>query len=483
MALTVSERDRIPDFILSSFHSIKGDKPLDFYNILRGEIEKFEKGENFAQTEQELYKLVSPNKEWNQRTFDSMESRLLNIVKKTIIYKYANIDKLDGEMTDEEEAKIEINQLLLLVRFYRERKLHQQFENTINRLKTLQENLPLIDDYFYFQYLITQEEYDNASIYRLPERIDKRVLALDSLDMYYIVNKLTILLHFEPPIKTEIEPQLEVLSKLANSSNPFFSRIFSLYKNAFHLLWIKDSDDEDEQLLDSYLQILNVNSSLLPKTQQKDLYGVARNFCVAKYKKGKTQYLKILFDLNKKNLKAGLFYHKDGTISEGIVFGALQNIVAIALRLKEIDWVLSFLKEHRHKIITPNAEEQERFYNFNMACCHFQLKEYDAALQLLNIEFDDKRYHLMARTLEIKLYYEKDNKKDKEEDFLSNRISALETYLARNDVLLVDKIGYRNFIKLLKKLIKNKKITEKDLADKNSIAEREWLIEKSKELN
>ena len=47
----------------------------------------------------------------------------------------------------------------------------------------------------------------------------------------------------------------------------------------------------------------------------------------------------------------------------------------------------------------------------------------------------------------------------------------------------IDKIGYRNFIKIIKKMNKFKQVTAQDLEEKNSIAEREWIVEKVSTLN
>jgi hypothetical protein len=481
LAMTASERDRIPDFILSPVFFAKEDKILELYILLRKEVEKHEQGAFCIQSEEELYKLLSPSKEWNQKTFDSMESRLLNVIKKAIVYQYAGIDRFKLDVTKEDELNIEIKQLLFLAQFYRERKLLQQFDNTINRIKILQNSSPLSNEHYYTSFLTIQEEYEVASLYRMPERNNKRVETLESLDLYYLINKLSILIQFEPPIKEDIEKKLRNLENLSDEHNPLFNRIIDLYRKAFTLIWYKNK--EEETILEEYLTALDADAHLLPAEQQKSLYTYARNFCAIKYKTGEIYYLKTLFELIKKNLKTGLLYHKDGAMSEGILHNSLQNIVAIALKLQESEWALKFLKEHRTKIIAPNAAEQERFYHFNLACYHFQRKEYDEALLLLKTDFDDKLYQLMARALEIKLYFEKPNKKEKEIEFLESRINAFEVYLSRNEVTPLDKTGYRNFIKLTKKMNKQKRITTKDLEDKNSIAEREWIIEKAKTLN
>lgn len=481
LAMTVSERDRIPDFILSPAFFIKEGKILEFYTLYRREVEKYERGEPFIDTEEGIYRLWLPTNEWNQKTFDSMESRLLNVVKKAIIYKNAGIDKLKSDnLTEEEEHGIEIKQLLYLAQFYQERKLHQQFENTINRLKILHNSFPLSNEHYYTYYLTASEQYNVASLYRTPERNAQRMEALDSLDLHYIVTKLSLLIQLEPSIKEEIEPQLQHLENLNNSSNPLFSRIIGLYRMAFLLIWHKEG--ENESILQKYLDVLEDDIHLLPTEQQKNLYTYARNFCSIEYKKGKTQYLNILFKLVKKNLKAGLFYHRDGTVSDGILHSAVRNIIVIALKLEQSDWALNFLEEHKTKIIAANPAEQQRFYHFNKACYYFQLKRYDEALFLLKRDFDDERYRLAARALEIKLFFEKNGKKEKEIDFLENRIAAFETYLSRNTLSELDKAGYRNFLKFVKRLNKQKRITSKDLEEK-SIAEREWLLEKVQQMN
>ena len=482
LAMKVSERDRIPDFISSPIFFVKEEKILELYILLRKEIEKYENGEKYAETEEEIYNLLSPNKKWNQKTFDSMESRLLNVIKKAIIYQYATFEKFRPEsLSEEEEVNIEIKQLLLLAKFYRERKLNQQFDNTINRIKALQNGNPYSNDYYVDRFNAAFEEYEIASLYRLPDRNEKRLMTLESLDLGYIVYKLAILLQSEPPIKEEIEQQILNLEKLSIKQDIRYQKIITIYRKAFNVIWYKEEDDET--ILDEYLTILENDIHLLPFEHQKNLYTCARNFCTAQYKKGKNHQLKILFELIKKNLKTGFLYFNNGAQNEGILFGAVQNTVAIALKLQESDWVLSFLQAHKTRILAPNAAEQERFYNFNLACYHFHRKEYDEALNLLNTDFDDDRYRLVARALEIKLYFDKADKKDKEIDFFENRIAAFETYLSRTDMPNIDKTGYRNFIKIIKKMNKFKQVTTQDLEEKNSIAEREWIVEKVSTLN
>jgi hypothetical protein len=481
LAMTVSERDRIPDFILSPAFLIKSKKILDLYTLLRTEIEKYERGEPCIETEEGIYELWSPTKEWNQQTFDSLESRLLNIIKKAIIYQNAGIDKLKSDITKEEEQSIEIKQLLYLAQFYQERKLHQQFENTINRLKILHNSFPLSNDHYYTNYLTVYEEYNVASLYRTPERNTKTIEVLENFDLYYLVNKLSLLIQFEPSFRGKVEYHLEQLENLSSHQNPLFRRIIDLYRMAFSLIWHKEG--EDESILEKYLDVLEDDIHLLPLEQQKNLYTYARNFCGLKYKKGKRHYLNILFRLFKKNLKAGLLYHKDGTIPDGILHTSVQTIVTIALKLEQFDWALNFLNDHKTKIIAATPAEQQRFYHFNMACYHFQLKEYDEALFLLKMDFDDERYRLVARVLEIKLLFERNNKTEKEIEFLGNRIAAFETYLSRNYMSELDKAGYRNFLKFVKRLNKKKRITFSDLVAQTTIAEREWLLEKVHQMN
>ena len=477
-AMTVSERDSIPDFIASPVFLKKRGKILELYLLIREEVEKYEQGKPYLDTEEEIYEYLS-EKAWNQVTFDSMESRLLSVIRKALIYQYAGIDTFKSVLTHEEERQLEIKQLLHLAQFYRERKLNKQFDSTISRLKALQDAPPYTNDYYYNRYLTAFEENEAAAAYRLHNRSDRQAATLDSFDLFYIVGKLSILILGEPPIKEEVELQLRNLEKVSLVPNPLYNRIIELYRNAFKLIWYEEG--EDEMILQNYLDALETDVYLLPIEQQRNLYTVARNFCAIQYKKGKNHYLKISFELIKKNLKTGLLYYGNGASSDGILFGAVQNIVAIALKLQESDWVLTFLEAHRTKIIAPNEDERERFYNFNLACYYFQRQEYGEALTLLKTNFDDDRYKLIARALEIKLYFEKSDKNEAEREHLDKRIVAFETYLSRKDMSKLDKSGYRNFIKIVKKLLKLKSISNKELEKKRSIAEREWILKKVEE--
>ncbi len=476
LAMTLSERDSIPNFILSPAFFTKEEKILELYVLLRREVEKEERGEAIIEIEEEIYKLLSPEHSWQKRTFDSMKSRLLSVIKKAIIYQNTGVDKSNADITEAEAHSMEIKQLIYLSQFYRERKLHQQFDNTMNRLKVLHNYIPLSSDHYHTDYLVNNEAYSAACLYRTPERNTKRIETQDSLDVYYIVNKLSLLIQVEPSIKEEIVPQLELLENLNTTKNPIFCRIIDIYKTAFALIWHKEGDDGS--ILEHYLEVLDDDAYLLPLEDQKNCYTRARNFCTFKYKNGQRRYLDILFKLIRKNLKAGLLYHRDGVKTDGILHSSVQNIVAIALRLEKSDWALKFLEDHKTKIIAPTPAEQQRFYHFNMACYHFQLEEYDEALFLLRMDFDDERYRLAARALEIKLYFEKPNKSEVEIEHLEKRIAAFEAFLVRTVVGELDQMGYRNFIKFVKKLTKLKSILPSELEEKNKIAEREWIIEK-----
>jgi hypothetical protein len=185
-------------------------------------------------------------------------------------------------------------------------------------------------------------------------------------------------------------------------------------------------------------------------------------------------------NIYKDNLAAGLLYRSWGELPNGILFRSVQSIVNTALKENETEWALKFLEEHRNLIIAFSPQEQERFYHYNLARCYFQQKKYSEAFELLQLGFVDDKYNLAARSLEIKLYIEKTDKKDRENEYLEDRLSAFSVCLTGPKINPVDRNSFRHFIRLTRKYLKKKYLSEKDFPENASIAELDWLRSKIK---
>lgn len=157
----------------------------------------------------------------------------------------------------------------------------------------------------------------------------------------------------------------------------------------------------------------------------------------------------------------------------------------VALKLGDHAWATEFLNEHRHRI--EGADDAEAFYLFNLANCHFHKGDFEAAENCLAaFQFRDMFYKTAARRLELKLFYETDS------PLLFSRLDAFKTFIHElKQTLPPDKIApNNNFADLMRQILSPKTfrnapriemLIEKLKAQK-AMAEREWLMEKLKEL-
>jgi hypothetical protein len=145
---------------------------------------------------------------------------------------------------------------------------------------------------------------------------------------------------------------------------------------------------------------------------------------------------------------------------------------------------LEFIESHRNRVVGQN--ESNDFYGLNKACYLFEAKRYDEALDLVPASFTYMDIHLMARRLELKIYYETQS------DLLPYKIDAFKMFVSRAGQKVMSpylKEYNTNFINLLYQLSQSipgdKKRASRLLEraqEKGKITESRWLIEKINEL-
>ena len=154
-----------------------------------------------------------------------------------------------------------------------------------------------------------------------------------------------------------------------------------------------------------------------------------------------------------------------------------HNVVSIALKLKEYDWVQNFINDYQQYL---KEEHREGFVYYSMARLHYEEKDYDKAMKLLvqEVHYDDIIINLSAKTLLAKMYYEQD-----EFDVLESLLESMRTYIQRKKVLVYHKNNYKNIIKYTKRLLKvtpysstKKEKLRNEIATATPLTEKEWLL-------
>lgn len=299
----------------------------------------------------------------------------------------------------------------------------------------------------------------------------------DNLDVYYLSNKLKYcceILNRQNIVQIEYQiPFLEYIISYLGKNNFLAVPVVHVY---FLILKTLREPDLEKQFtaLKKYLQS---HHSKFTDKELSDVYAFVLNYCIRKVNTGKTNYVIELFEIYKFMLERELLLE-----NKKLSHSNFKNIVAIALRLTEFKWTENFI-QHYQKYL--DKELQKNSVNYNLARLYFAKQEYRTALKLLtSVEFTDVYYHLDAKSLLLKTYYETD-----EMDAFFSLVSTFKIYLRRTKLISeYQRIIYFNLVKHTDKLFKLKtgsKVSLKKIKDeiknKPQIADIGWLTEKIEE--
>ncbi len=310
----------------------------------------------------------------------------------------------------------------------------------------------------------------------------------DHLDQFFLSRKLQLScenLNRSRIINTSYVPDLlEEISVFLNKQTDKTEKdpMILLYASVFRLL----KDDTDEAF-DMLLGRLSQFEQKLDKATGLALYSYAQNYCIRQINRGRSEFLQRLFELYQRLLDNRLILEEDGQVAHW----NYKNITTVALRLKNFQWVTSFLEEYKHYL---EEDLRESVYHYNLAAAKYEQKHYNEALRLLQqTNFTDIYYDLSARSMILKIYYELE-----EEDGLFYAIQAFDVFLRRNKSISKDhQIIYKNLLRYIKKInrLRSKIVSipereqvkrvgklQADLKAEESVANQSWLLAKLGEL-
>jgi hypothetical protein len=116
-------------------------------------------------------------------------------------------------------------------------------------------------------------------------------------------------------------------------------------------------------------------------------------------------------------------------------------MVSTGLRLKEYDWTLNFITEFKNRL---PEESRSNAYIYNLANYYYETKDYKKSVKMLrDVEFTDVFYNLDAKSMMLKIFFERD-----EEESFRALTASFKIYLTRNK--LISKQQYEMYNNLLK---------------------------------
>lgn len=332
----------------------------------------------------------------------------------------------------------------LLLKEFRMKNGNKQVESLANEwIDKLDNSEPKNGALFYLAH-VNHLEYDNYAIARGVRKKDESLQkASNYLDLYFVVEKLRLtceMLNRQNIIgavyDTGISATLINLLKI-NGNNYLQHPIIAIYYNIYLTLTDGDNPIHYQKLF----RLLQKNGKRFEHAEARQLYEYVQNYCIKKVNTGNVNYITEIFNIYQQQLDFGILLN-EGELSEY----DYKNITSVGLRLEKFDWTHNFIEQYKGKI---NPSQQKNAYTYNLSSYFYYTQNYKNAIRLLqDVEFTDVFYHMGAKLMLFKMYYET----EQTEPFYS-LIDAFKVYLYRNKgVSLYQRKSYLNFIRFAKRI-------------------------------
>jgi hypothetical protein len=201
----------------------------------------------------------------------------------------------------------------------------------------------------------------------------------------------------------------------------------------------------ERQSLEAYRAftgLLEQHPTIFPADELTTLYHYALNWGIRRINDGQGDGYGYVLDLYQRLLERGLLLRR-GRLSQW----TYKNITTAGLRTGNFAWTEAFL--HRYREALPPAERDNAFA-YNLAALLFEKNDFAGSLQTLqDVEFTDFTYHLGAKIIQLKSYFQLD-----EAAALQALLTTTRQLLRRNRSLSAyGKTANLHFLKMLGKLV------------------------------
>lgn len=452
-ALDAKELKKFNDWVKSPFFNKNKKVNALCYFVLKYAPNYDDKGF----TKEKAYQVVFKSRNYNSIQFNNVISDLLQLLFQYLAYQ-------NFQRTSEFEKICLMNELFA-------KGLNDSMLKISKRYEKSKAQTPIRNSSHFFDNYLFYKQIDEYQLTQ-PTRDFNESLQLknDELDLFYTATKLKIAsdmasrnlvvkgnyeCHFLDEVLERIENNFEVYQKYP---------AVTVYYNV-----IQTMTKKDENYYFQLKDLLANNLAIFPKEELRVLYDYARNYCIRKINQGHSAYYKEILSLYQFLLDKQIIF-KNGYLTQW----DYKNIVTVGMRLKEYDWTEQFIQKYKAQL---PPKEQENAYFYNMAVYHYERKAYKESLLMLHeVRFTDASYHIGAKIIQIKSYYELD-----ESDAFYSLIETFRIYIIRNRKLSdYRKKANLNFLKLVQKTFKLKEkafiLNKKVLKESKTAIENEINI-------
>ncbi len=463
--LTLEEKERLEAYVHSPYLN-KNKRIKHFCKLL---VDRNWNLHHPDLVKEKIYKQVFPTEAYMDENFRVLTSQFLKLTEQFLAME---VWKKDSFI-----------QSYHTLNTYSEKRLNKHFRALYKKAKHQLNQSSTSKDitFFYNKFLLSEINYA-YTILNDRANIDAAFYnTMDHFDIYLLANKLRYISTFvnqqniqhieERPILFYNE--IMNITKEANYQQEEYIRYYSL------ILYCLTEPENEIHFLKLKTLLLEKHTSVLTKSELREILNMATSYAVRKIKAGNEKYYPHLFDLY-------ISYLKDDTILTGgfIREQHYANIVRIALYLNQLEWAYDFIENYKARL---NENIRERVYDQNTF--HYLAaigKHKDAANALHRLNFENNADLINYQILLLKDYFQSDNK-----EAIESLVNNFRNWIKRNRKMTDNaKAQLRNLFDFSIKIYRIKTNVErkvqtrkKQLRDiqltirKTKTRDRKWLLE------
>jgi hypothetical protein len=386
------------------------------------------------------------------------QSALLALLEQYLTYK--------EKFEDSERGKIR------LAAAYRKRNLAKHFRITLREARQSCEKRPWRHaEYYHDRNLMEWEQYQHDSSQKRTDNLNLQQTS-DLMDTAFVARKLRLAClaqSHQAVYRTEYQlGLLDAVLRHVEGSPLAEVPAVGLYFHCYRFL----SDPQATGHFERFHQMLLRHAAAFPDEELRTLHLLAINFGVKKINESSEGWLRTTLDLYRSALERELLL-ENGLLSRF----AFNNIVAIALRVGDTDWAEQFVERYK-----PLLERQwrEATASLNRARVAYARRDYAAALpHLQRSDYKDLINNLIAKTLQLKIYYETD-----EFDLLESHLASMSNFIRRHTAIGYHRSNYSRMLHYTRQLMalnfhdeKAIQALRQDIEGEPVLTEKAWLLE------
>lgn len=365
--------------------------------------------------------------------FDDQKMRLLMSYLHGLLEQYIAVKELTSDP---------LNTQLHLAVGYRKRRMNEGFERARKNLEKALETRPLRNaSYFDTRYKL-QWETHQLNYVQNPTDVSRLQELSDMAEVIYLSQKLRLvcLLAAHHSVYQSGGTGGREEELIARAERPEFAAlpVIAAYLHCYRMLL----NPEEEVHFQEFKKLLLERSGRFSEEEMHGLFILAINYCVRRLNAGGDRYFREAFDLYREGLEKGHLF-EDGMLSRF----TYHNVVAIGLRLGELDWVRYFINEYKNRL---EKRYRDSAFSYNLARLEYESGHHGFVLELLQkANYRDPLLNLAAKTLLLKTYYDLN-----EFDLLQSHLDAMRNYIHRKRVIGYHRANYLNIIRYTEKLMR-----------------------------